>query len=247
MYAVLRSHPSRPKTNTVGLFRRQSLYPAELRVHVRQRSLYGVFPALVKPKRMKSARGAQNRKKACPAGRRSGEKGGRGPIWAAIVAVTLLTLLFAWALCKAAAEADRQMAEAFIRRQAEALGGRGGRTGAKKRAREREWRTVERPAGAGMVKCPGADRTGKSTEPQINSKCPGAGGGRGEEAKRKIRSTANAPARKERCAGAFERPEALPVCPACQHPEPRPLAQTRVQSPGVSASKRKADPSASGA
>lgn len=39
------------------------------------------------------------------------------------MAVTLLTLLFAWALCKAAAEADRQMAEAFFRRQAEALGG----------------------------------------------------------------------------------------------------------------------------
>src|SRR5699024_1140411 len=34
MYAVLRSHPRRPKTNTVGLFRRQSLYPTELRVHV---------------------------------------------------------------------------------------------------------------------------------------------------------------------------------------------------------------------
>lgn len=57
-----------------------------------------------------------------PCGARSGEKGA-GPIWAAIVAVTLLTLLFAWALCKAAAEADRQMAEAFFRRQAEALGG----------------------------------------------------------------------------------------------------------------------------
>ncbi len=39
------------------------------------------------------------------------------------MAVTLLTLLFAWALCKAAAEADRQMAEAFFRQQAEALGG----------------------------------------------------------------------------------------------------------------------------
>ena len=57
-----------------------------------------------------------------PCGARSGEKGA-GPIWAAIVAVTLLTLLFAWALCRAAAEADRQMAEAFFRRQAEALGG----------------------------------------------------------------------------------------------------------------------------
>ena len=93
MYAVLRSHPRRPKTNTVGLFRRQSLYPAELRVHVcgfevsptppgRTRPAFSaalprpdvgasaatfiirIFPALVKPKRMKLALCAQNRKKA---------------------------------------------------------------------------------------------------------------------------------------------------------------------------------------
>ena len=97
-----------------------------------------------------------------------------------------------------------------------------------------------------MVKCPGADRTGKRRSRKSTANVPARAEQR-EEAKRKIRSTANAPARKERCVGAFERPEALPVCPACQHPEPRPLAQTRVQSPGVSASKRKADPSASGA
>ena len=40
----------------------------------------------------------------------------------AIVAVTLLTLLFAWALCRAAAQADRHIAETFMRRQEEALG-----------------------------------------------------------------------------------------------------------------------------
>ena len=97
-----------------------------------------------------------------------------------------------------------------------------------------------------MVKCPGADRTGKRRSRKSTANVPARAEQR-EEAKRKIRSTANAPARKERCVGAFERPEALPVCPACQHPEPRPLARTRVQSPGVSASKRKADPSASGA
>ena len=43
-------------------------------------------------------------------------------IWVAIVAVTLLTLLFAWALCRAAAQADRHIAETFMRRQEEALG-----------------------------------------------------------------------------------------------------------------------------
>ena len=48
---------------------------------------------------------------------------GAGHIWVAIVAVTLVTLLFAWALCRAAAHADRQMAEMFLRRQEEALGG----------------------------------------------------------------------------------------------------------------------------
>ena len=48
---------------------------------------------------------------------------GAGKIWIAIVVVTLVTLLFAWALCRAAARADRHMAEAFFRRQAEALGG----------------------------------------------------------------------------------------------------------------------------
>ena len=48
---------------------------------------------------------------------------GAGHIWVAIVAVTLVTLLFAWALCRAAARADRQMAEAFLRHQAQALGG----------------------------------------------------------------------------------------------------------------------------
>ena len=68
-----------------------------------------------------------------PCGARRGEKGA-GLIWAAIVAVTLLTLLFAWALCKAAAEADRQMAEAFFRRQAEALGGVEDEPGEKARA-----------------------------------------------------------------------------------------------------------------
>ena len=80
------------------------------------------FPALVKPWRMKTARGAQNGRKARHAGGARKRKGAVH-IWVAIVAVTLLTLLFAWALCKAAAEADRQMAEAFFRRQAEALGG----------------------------------------------------------------------------------------------------------------------------
>ena len=35
----------------------------------------------------------------------------------------LLSLLFAWALCRAAAQADRHMAEAFFRMQEEALGG----------------------------------------------------------------------------------------------------------------------------
>lgn len=45
-----------------------------------------------------------------------------------------MTLLFAWALCKAAAEADRQMAEAFFRRQAEALGGAEDEQGEKARA-----------------------------------------------------------------------------------------------------------------
>ena len=78
------------------------------------------FPALVKPPRMKSAPGAQNRKKARLAARETGK--GAGRIWVAIVAVTLLTLLFAWALCKAAARADRHIAETFMRRQEEALG-----------------------------------------------------------------------------------------------------------------------------
>ena len=48
---------------------------------------------------------------------------GRGRIWVAIVAVTLFTLLFAWALCRAAAHADRHIAETLFRRQEEALGG----------------------------------------------------------------------------------------------------------------------------
>ena len=80
------------------------------------------FPALVKPRRMKTARGAQNGRKARHAG---GARNGKGAvhIWVAIVAVTLLTLLFAWALCRAAAQADRRMAETFLRRQEEALGG----------------------------------------------------------------------------------------------------------------------------
>ena len=70
---------------------------------------------------MKSAPGAQNRKKARLAARETGK--GAGRIWVAIVAVSLFTLLFAWALCRAAARADRQMAEAFLRHQAQALGG----------------------------------------------------------------------------------------------------------------------------
>ena len=79
------------------------------------------FPALVKPQRMKTARGAQNGRKARHAG--DARKGkGAVRIWVAIVAVTLLTLLFAWALCKAAAQADRHIAETFMRRQEEALG-----------------------------------------------------------------------------------------------------------------------------
>ena len=79
------------------------------------------FPALVKPWRMKTARGAQNERKARHAG---GARNGKGAvrIWVAIVAVTLLTLLFAWALCRAAAQADRHIAETFMRRQEEALG-----------------------------------------------------------------------------------------------------------------------------
>ena len=47
---------------------------------------------------------------------------GAGSMWIAIVAVTLVTLLFAWALCRAAARADQHMAETFFRRQEEALG-----------------------------------------------------------------------------------------------------------------------------
>lgn len=47
---------------------------------------------------------------------------GAGMMWIAIAAVTLVTLLFAWALCRAAAQADRHMAELFFRRQEEALG-----------------------------------------------------------------------------------------------------------------------------
>ena len=69
---------------------------------------------------MKSAPGAQNRKKARLAARETGK--GAGRIWVAIVAVSLFTLLFAWALCRAAAQADRRMAETFLRRQEEALG-----------------------------------------------------------------------------------------------------------------------------
>lgn len=49
-------------------------------------------------------------------------KRGAGSMWIAIVAVTLVTLLFAWALCRAAARADQHMAETFFRRQEEALG-----------------------------------------------------------------------------------------------------------------------------
>ena len=80
------------------------------------------FPALVKPWRMKTARGAQNERKARHAGGARKRKGAVH-IWVAIVAVSLVTLLFAWALCRAAAQADRRMAETFLRRQEEALGG----------------------------------------------------------------------------------------------------------------------------
>ena len=60
-------------------------------------------------------------KKSAVAGGR--KRKGMGRIWVAIIIVTLVTLLFAWALCRAAARADRQMAEAFLRHQAQALGG----------------------------------------------------------------------------------------------------------------------------
>ena len=70
---------------------------------------------------MKTARGAQNERKARHAGGARKRKGAVR-IWVAIVAVTLLTLLFAWALCRAAAQADRHIAETFMRRQEEALG-----------------------------------------------------------------------------------------------------------------------------